>query len=253
MRASFHKAGRLGRSGSLRDPSSGRTARWIAGAALLGLAVVSIPIVQANQDRTRAADDLTRQALVGPRPLTCERIVVLPDVSGSMTGYAKVREDALATLAAWAPSNLRKDDQLAVVRWADTAAVDAPPTDVSGITSETFTPGTVDVGRGNDIVPSVEDVADMPDTSCHTSLIYISDGEVTTPADRVRLDAAVRAGAIDAVSLVLPTSGTAPSYWLELFPYSMTFQADPNDAQQTARALGQAIASATGQQLALKH
>ena len=180
MRTSLHSSGRLGRAGALRNPGTGRAGAWIAGVVALGLALAALAIFTAAHDRAVSAEDLMRLTLVGPRPLTCERIVVLPDVSGSMTDYAKVRENAMSTLAAWAPINLRIDDQLAIVRWADTAAIDAQPTEVSSMAASTFTPGTADVGGGNDIVPSVEEVASMSETSCHTSLNYISDGEITT-------------------------------------------------------------------------
>lgn len=252
MRTSLHGGGRLAGLGALRDPGSGRTAAWIAGLLLLLLVAVALLIASAVQERAAAAEDLDNLVLAGPRNLTCQRVVILLDVSGSMTEYASVREDAMSNLAVWAPANLRADDELAVVRWADTAAIDAGPTDADSLTASTFTAGSEDVGGGTEILPSIEAVASMPRSSCRTSLVFISDGELSTAADQSRLDEAIREGEIDRVSLVLPNGGTTPEYWMQVFPYSQTFYADPDDPTQTARALGQAIAAATGQQLELR-
>ena len=248
MRSSLHSNGQLGRAGVLRTSGAGRAAAATLAALVLVMAVIAAAVVPTFVDRAAAADDLTRQVLVGPRNLTCQRVIVLLDQSGSMAEYAQVRVDAMATLADWGPDNLRSDDQLAVVRWADTAVVDTPPTDVGAIGASTFASDGGGVGDGTELLPAVEQVAGMPVGACRTSLVFVSDGEIGR-ADQRQLDAALQGAGVDRVSLVLPNSASAPEYWMRLFPYSETFYADPNNANQTARALGQAIASATGQQL----
>ena len=248
MGGPFKGAGRLGRGGALRRSGAGRAAAALGGVGLLALGVVAAAAIPAWQDDMAAADDLTRQALVGPRNLTCQRIVVLLDQSGSMTEFAQVRSDAMSTLADWAPANLRGTDQLAVVRWADTAATDAAPTDVDALTPSTLTVGSSDVGGGTELGPALDEVAAMAAGPCRTSLVFISDGQISA-ADAARVDASLQTAGVDGVSLVLPNTTAAPDYWMRLFPYSTTFHADPNNPNQTARALGQAIAAATGQQL----
>lgn len=251
MRSSLHSNGQLGRAGVLRTSGAGRAVAAVLVTTLLIMAVVAAAVVPTFVDRAAAADDLTRQVLVGTRNLTCQRVVVLLDQSGSMAEYAQVRIDAMKTLADWGPENLRSDDELAVVRWADTAVTDVVPTDVSAIGPSTFASYGADVGGGTEVLPAVEQVAQMPDGACRTSLVFVSDGEIDH-ADQGQVDTALRAAGVDRVSLVLPNSTSAPEYWMRLFPYSETFYANPNDSGQTARALGQAIASATGQQLVVE-
>jgi hypothetical protein len=248
MRASLSHTGRLGGVGALRDPGSGRLGAALAGFVLLLLGALALVVIPPIADRAEAQNDLTRLVLVGARNLTCQRVVVLLDQSGSMTEYAQVRDDAMATLAAWAPENLRADDQLAVVRWADTATIDVPPTEVGSLTPSSLAVGTGDVGGGTSLDPSIEQVASMGETSCRTSLVYVSDGQIAETS-AARLEPAIRASGIDRIGLILPNSTSAPEYWLGLFPYSDVFHADPDDPRQTARALGEAMATATGQQL----
>lgn len=251
MRSSLRSNGRLGQAGVLRTSGAGRAVAAVLVTTLLTIAVVAAAVVPKFVDRAAAAGDLSRQVLVGSRNLTCQRVVVLLDQSGSMADYSQVRIDAMETLANWGPHNLRSDDQLAVVRWADTAVTEIVPTDVSAIGPSTFVSDGADVGGGTEVLPAVEQVAQMPDSACRTSLVFVSDGEIGR-ADQGQIDAALQAAGVDRVSLVLPNSTSAPEYWMRLFPYSETFYADPNDSGQTARALGQAIASATGQQLVVE-
>jgi len=251
MGDSLNRNGRLGRAGVLRAPGAGRAAAAISVGGLVLLGLVAAALVPQLQDQAAAADDLTRQALVGPRNLTCQRVVVLLDQSGSMSEFAQVRTDAMKTLADWAPENLRGNDQLAVVSWADTAAVDAAPTDVSSLTPSSFSGDGSDVGGGTDVLPAVDQVAQMTAGDCRTSLVFISDGQIAE-VDQSLVDAALQDAGVDRVSLVLPNSTAAPEYWMQLFSYSQTFYADPHNPNQTARALGQAIASATGQELAVQ-
>lgn len=248
MGDSLRQTGRLGRGGALRRPGAGRAAAALGIIALLVLALVAIAAIPAYQDRMVAADDLTRQALVGPRNLTCQRVVVLLDQSGSMSEFAQVRSDAMSTLTDWAPGNLRADDQLAVVSWADIAATDTPPTSIDALLPSSLAAGTADVGAGTELGPALEQVAAMESGSCRTSLVFVSDGQIAA-ADQSRIDEIVQAAGVDGISLVLPNSTAAPEYWMQLFPYSQSFHAEPNNPNQTARALGQAIAAATGQQL----
>lgn len=248
MRSSFHGNGELGRAGVLRTSGAGRASAVALAAMLIILGIIAAALVPSLVDRAAAADDLTRQVLVGPRNLTCQRVVVLLDQSGSMTEYAQVRTDAMETLAEWGPDNLRGDDQVAVIRWADTAVTDTAPTEVGSIGPSTFASDGADIGGGTEVLPAVELVAAMPSGACRTSLVFVSDGEIGR-ADQAKIDAALLGAGVDRVSLVLPNSASAPQYWMRLFPYSETFYADPNNSNQTARAIGQAIASATGQTL----
>ena len=244
----FRGAGGLARAGVLRSPGAGRVAAALSVALLALLAAAAAAVVPGILDRTAAGDDLTRQELVGARGPTCQRVVVLLDQSGSMTDYAQVRVDAMETLAGWAPANLRGDDQIAVVDWADSAAVRTAPTDVRALAQWDPTANASNVGGGTSVMPAVEQAAGLDDTGCRTTLVFISDGQVAD-GSTTRLNEMLRDAGIDGVSLVLPNATPVPDHWMSLFPYSKTFQADPLNPGQTARALGQAVASATGQQL----
>ena len=253
MGDSLGNNGRLGRAGAVRSSGAGRAAAAISVSALVVLGLIAAAVIPGVQDRSAAADDLTRQALVGTRSLTCQRVVVLLDQSGSMTQFAQVRTDAMTTLAAWAPENLRSNDQVAVVRWAARSETDLAATSIDSLDSAALTPGTSDLGaETEDVLLAVEQVQAMRPSSCHTALVFISDGELTTEVDPDELNRVLVDIGADQVSLLLPTSSTAPEYWMQLFPYSLTFHADPNNANQTARALGQAIGSATGQELVVQ-
>ena len=253
MGSSLNSNGRLGRAGALRASGVGRVAAAIAIGALAVVGLVAAAVIPGLLERSAAADDLTRQALVGARSLTCERVVVLLDQSGSMAQFAQVRADAMSALAAWAPENLRGNDQVAVVRWAARSETDLAATSIDSLSSAAFTPGASDLGAETEnVLLAAEQVEAMGPTSCRTALVFISDGELTTEVDSYALDRVLVDIGADQVSLVLPTSSAAPEYWTRLFPYSNSFHADPNNANQTARALGQAIASATGQKLVVQ-
>lgn len=253
MGDSLNSNGRLGRAGALRAPGVGRAAAAIVISGLAVAGLVAAIVIPGVLDRSAAADDLARQTLVGTRSLTCQRVVVLLDQSGSMTQFAQVRTDAMSTLSAWVPENLRGNDQLAVIRWAARSETDLTATSIDSLDAAALTPGASDLGgETENVLLAAEQVEAMGPTSCRTALVFISDGELTTEVDSDALDRVLVNIGADQVSLVLPTSSAAPEYWAQLFPYSNSFHADPNDANQTARAVGQAIASATGQKLVVR-
>lgn len=251
MGRTWGRSGALGRTGVLRTSGAARALAALSIAAAAILALLAWMIVPPLLDRAAAADDLTRQALVGPRNLTCQRIVILLDESGSMTDFAKVRTDAIAILATWAPHNLRKNDQLSVVEWANTAVTTTPPTDIGALDAATLTVRNPDVGGGTEILPAVQQAAGMSRSACRSSLVFVSDGQIDQ-ANAAALDAALHGASVDSVSLILPNSTPAPDYWMQLFPFSETYHADERNTGQTARALGQAIASATRQRLEVR-
>ncbi|MBX3089869.1 MAG: VWA domain-containing protein [Cryobacterium sp.] len=248
MRPSLRSVGAFGQVGSLHDAGAGRVLLAMLIPLLLLAGLIGWITFSVNQQLTSAADDLSRQVLVGPRNLTCQRVVILLDQSGSMDDFRQVRTDAIDVLASWAPKNLRGNDELALISWADIAATQTSTTPIASLTATTLNQRQFDLGGGTQLLPAVQQLATLPSTVCRTSLVFISDGEIGQ-IDQSDLDGALSAAGVDSISLVLPNSQAAPEYWMQLLPYTETFNADQSNSNQTARAMGQAIAAATNQQL----
>jgi hypothetical protein len=196
----------------------------------------------------REPDDLTNSYLDGPRGLGCERVVIASDDSGSMSDFFEAREQALSQVLAWAPDNLRPDDELAAVGFSGHTYTHVPPTQIAD-----------PINRGNRQPPSdgtslselLRTVAGMPRTPCSTSVVLLSDGkfhDLPGTADAARNQ--LRESGIDEVYLLVPGEGIEiEGKWSQLYPYATPVIFEGTDADATALVFGHTFADITGQQL----
>ena len=225
--------------------------RWLAAVATAALAsLVLLPLAPALLADGLPVGAPTRIAdarLAGPRGPECLRLVVAPDRSGSMEQYSAARDSALKLLLPWARTQLRADDEVAVIEWADRTAVVLAPTPVgAAATSGSTGPG---LGTGTHLAALVAAVATLARTTCRTQLVLISDGEAADLPDSADLSRLAPAG-IDVVTLLMPAPGMrAPRAFTQALPYARASAFNGLDPQDTALALARTIASTTGQRI----
>ncbi|MEV6695356.1 vWA domain-containing protein [Micromonospora sp. NPDC051196] len=173
--------------------------------ALLGLCAVRI------HDWLGPPDSLDQAVLEGARKVpgpVC--IHEIQDVSGSMTQYSSLREQAVSQLFLFAQRELQATDQLAEAVFSGTAGVTLPPTSLHALPVRRTAPTP---GAGTFMAPAVRalTLADRADQTCAArALIAITDGEVhDEPAE---LRSALVDGAYTRVYLVIPGwAGGRPS------------------------------------------
>ena len=188
---------------------------------------------------------LEQAVLTGPRGPECLRLIIAEDVSGSMADYAAARAQAIASLLAWAPGQLRTDDELAVVTFAASAATRLQPTPVG----QKSTPEASVTTDGGDtlLTPVIDAAAAFPTTTCHTHLLVVGDGLISDPAEAGDI-ARLSASGIDSIGLLMPSPDLrTPEEFSAAFPYAQSRSFDGNDADQTGLALAQVLADQTGQ------
>jgi len=249
--------GTLHDAGVLRETTGRRRWPWLLLVPLLLVAVAALPHPR--------SDDLADLALSGQRGPACVRVIVAPDVSGSMTSFEQVRTTALAEVARWAPENLRADDELAVIVWDDAAEIALAPVAV-GTGGELPTSLSQPGSGGSEIGPAVALLPELAPTHCRSALVAISDGAISDDGNSGGISVAsilasvfgtetpsieqiLRGAGVDRVAIILPNGASAPEAWMQAFPYSLQFHADPESAAQTGRAVAEAIAATTDQQL----
>jgi hypothetical protein len=188
------------------------------------------------------------------------RIVVLEDLSGSMSSIAPAREVVLAELLDWLGRNLQAADEISVMSFAGDACVRLPPTPVDTrlrlslprLTSYTtmLAPAWALVGAMPRFEPSDAQGVRMPDRSVS---VLISDGMVADLQGRGG-EAGARESGLDAEALLLPIEGDvedrkAPPCWTAAFPDSTTYAVDAADSAALALDLARAISGLTGRSL----
>lgn len=230
----------------LRQPVSPSRRRWSLW-LLVALLVPALLIPLALWLSEREPRELAEANLVGERSPLPLGVVVLLDVSGSFHGYAEMRQDALDEVMAWAPSNLRDDDMVAVVAFGDTAGVLLPATPVAEL-SGTPLMTMSDLGSGTNLQPGLVVAAmTMPDDLV-TTLVVVTDtavGDLSPGA----LDDVLRELKVDAVSTIMPDDAAVSAAWQQAFGWGEVFWADSGDSQEIALAVGRSLAHATGQTL----
>lgn len=196
---------------------------------------------------------LAQYALTGARGPACLRIILANDVSGSMTNYSPAREAALRQLVAWAPSQLRADDELGVLDFAGSARWVQTPRPIGEITAPdaTIPPGTEPNAADTNWAPVIDLVAALAPTTCQTSVWFLSDAQYAdyppdTDQARTRL---VRAAIHDTPLLVPATNITVADLWLQRFPAATPERFDGNDPNASALTYATQLAHLTGQHL----
>lgn len=193
-------------------------------------------------------DSLDHAVLVGQRGPGCARIVIASDESGSMEKFVQPRNNALAQLLAWAPSNLRDDDELEAVVFSGDTFVAMAPTEIKKRPALGGTPPPVD---GTALVPLLNTIRRMPPSHCVQSLILLSDGifqDLPAGSDAARQQ--LKDAGISNLALLVPGKNIKfEPTWQGLYPYAPPVIFDGLNSDKTGLAIGHALASITGQQL----
>jgi Mg-chelatase subunit ChlD len=194
---------------------------------------------------------LSGYAAAGARGPSCLRLVIAVDVSGSMSNYATARDDALAQLIAWVRVNLRADDQVAVVDFAQEAAVALAPTAAHAIGGARVSVPAAD-GPFTLIDPVLAALDGFPTTRCDTAAVLISDAQIADlPRTAAEGDALLVTHHIHDIRLLVPGAGIqVDPAWSVAFPAAPPRVFDGRNPDATGLALGQTIVDLTHQRLA---
>jgi hypothetical protein len=235
------------RIGGLRDlaplPRSPLLPWWIA-VVTLGAVLCWV----AGWWLDRGPDSLPGSRLAGPRSPVPLGIVLLLDESGSFADYAAIREQVLGQLTDWAPENLRPDDRVTVIGFAGTAAPRLATTTVAGLAAGGPRHLSATLAGGTSIQPALSAAAGHADTTRPTSVIAVTD----TIVEDANTDAiADLVSDLNATSMttIVPSGLDVRADWEQAFPWGLVLEADPASAEDTALAVGRALAHATGQDL----
>ncbi|WP_224401695.1 vWA domain-containing protein [Pseudonocardia sp. ICBG1034] len=240
----------LGRGTGLSDARLRRTGsprRLFAILAAVALLTAAGWALLPERDRSLAG-----QRLTGARGPSCLRLVIAVDVSGSMAGYAGARDSALAQLLGWAGDNLRPDDEITVVDFAERSAVRLPVTTVDALRpADGAVAAAVRDSHTTYLGPVLDQVRAQPGGPCDRAVLLLSDGllaDLPATADRGR--AVLTAHDVHDLELLAPGEDVeVPAQWSTTFPAAAPIRFDGHDADDTAVALGGAIAAITRQTL----
>jgi hypothetical protein len=180
----------------------------------------------------------------GPTPLS---VVLLLDESTSFADYADIRDTVITELAAWAPANLRPDDVVTVVGFAEDATLRLAPTAVAGLGPGTVFDDGPPIGIDTHLVPALHAAAAVnPDRD--STLIIVTD-TLAKDIDPALIEGLVKDLQATSTTTIMPTGVDVSAPWQAALPWSNVLHADPAVAADTEFALAQAIALATGQTL----
>lgn len=231
--------------GVLQTAASESPRRW---PWLLAAGLLAIGVAATACNHTPVPSSLAEVLLTGERGPGCVRVVIASDQSGSMSEFAEPREQALNQFVNWAPKNLRPDDEIAVIAFADRVISVVDPA------SATTRPavGSLQLDGADTLFePVVAAVAQMPATTCRTALVLLSDGlmsDLTNDAEVAR--ERIRAAGLSDLLLLAPgeSIGT-PENWTRIYPYAAPTRFDGTDPNETGLAFGHVLASLTDQRL----
>jgi hypothetical protein len=199
--------------------------------------------------------------LDGPRGPNCLRLVLANDVSGSMSNYATAREQSMTALLDWLPKNLKGDDEVAVIDFAQTAATKIPPTRAGTLVSGHTVAGTGAMdGDYTWFAPVLTQMDTWPKTNCDIALVLLSDAQFVLSAENdppLSLPVDVDGGRqlaqehhIHDIRLLVPDpSIEVPPEWENAFPAAAPLRFNGLDSDETSKAVASAIAELTKQSL----
>ncbi|WP_162239012.1 MULTISPECIES: VWA domain-containing protein [unclassified Rathayibacter] len=216
------------------------------------LALLLIPLIGAALLTWALADrptEIAEVALVGPRAPVPLDVVLLLDESGSFSGYSDVRTAAIDQIFEWAPENLRADDTVTIIAFAEDAVLRLPPTPVSELDSGMLLTSSAPVPDGTAIQPAFRTAVDvLGEPTSPRTVIAVTD-TIVGDADAARLGELVsRLGATTA-SVIVPSGVAVDPAWEAALDWEAEFSADALSADATGLAVADALSHATGQTL----
>jgi hypothetical protein len=192
-------------------------------------------------------ESLVEAHLVGPRSPAPVSVAIMLDESGSFADYDQVRRQVLDQLAEWAPENLRPDDLVTVVSFASDAVIKVPTTRVADLANQPVDSSRSAAGGGTDIQPALRLLTEGTDaTRAPVSLVAVTDTMIGD-ADPDIIGHLITDLGATTMSVITPTG--VQGSWRDAFGWEIELKADPDSADQTALAVGEAFAHATGQRL----
>jgi hypothetical protein len=199
----------------------------------------------------QAANQLSETHLAGKRSPSPLNVIVLRDDSGSFAGYEEMRDNALGQVMAWAPDNLRDDDTITVISFAETATVTLAPMTVKTIdaTRTTPSPTTARDGRYTNIVPALALASDSLSGSSNQSSVIVITDTLIQDAASTEIDRLLRDLNVISMSVILPSDMAVDPAWSAAFGWEAEFRAEADDPEGIALAVGRSLAHATNQRL----
>jgi len=247
-----HQRSHISQAAGIRQPGGVAPEARAAIAALCALALLVAGVVLAAwrpaSGGSTSVAVLADGHLVGNRSPAPVAVVLILDDSGSFQAYTAMRHMALAQVIAWMPTNLRADDTLTVVTFSSTAWVTVPTTTVADLAVNP--PAIVDGsgGGGTLIQPALALAASKVPSGMTASLVVVTDTAISD-ADAAPINALIKHANVATMSVITPKGVQVESAWQSIFGWEAEFQAAPDQSDQIAVAVGQALAHATGQRL----
>lgn len=236
------------RIGGLHEPAPlrrpGRAPRWatllvaalIAGSGLAAWGIAHQP------------ERITDVALEGARAPVPLDVILLLDESGSFASYGAIRAEAIKQLTEWAPANLRADDTITVIAFADSAVVRMPTTNVEDLTShgtELFYAQSP--GGGTTILPALQLAIEATiDNENPRTVIAITDTLIGDANSDAAAELTARLNAAT-MTTITPSGVRVAGDWHEAFPWEHQVDADAGSSGSTSLAIANALAHAIGQ------
>ncbi|HET9894558.1 MAG TPA: hypothetical protein VFQ44_06445 [Streptosporangiaceae bacterium] len=246
----FARGIRLGRPSGLKGPM-GSTGVYLLPLLMIGMLAAAVWYLWPSPGQAQAPASLSGYRAGGARDeLNCLRLVIGVDVSGSMRGFTVPRDDALTELFGWVKTNLRPDDQVAIIDFAAVAKIRMMSTTVADLGSLPPPAGAED-GYYTYFRPILADVDQLPATRCDTALVLISDAQlIDLPKTQAAGRSLLLAHHISKIRLLVPGAAIqVDPIWVKGFPSAVPYVFDGTDAEATGLALGRVVVSLTGQSL----
>ena len=192
---------------------------------------------------------ITQTHLAGARSPIPVNVNLLLDFSGSFEQFEAIRRRALEQILSWCEFNLRDDDTITVIAFTTDAVAMLQPTTIGNIKAQPrVLTDPAFRGGGTAISGALALTASLARPDHRQSLIVVTDTELGDISPDSAETAITKIGA-DTMTLILPTGQSITQQWAESFPWEFVSTADNDDPDQTALAIGYAIAHATRQNL----
>jgi hypothetical protein len=190
---------------------------------------------------------LAQRHLSGHRSPVPHAFVFLLDESGSFDKYQQIRIGMLSQILVWAPANLRPNDTITVIGFSGDAYLKLGPVTVQSLTNNSPTVASQVPTDSTNIRPALE-LAIRTSKGRPTTLVAVTDTLMADTASTPIVRYLTALNATD-MSVILPSGAPLDRGWASAFDFEQVIHAQPGSADETALALGRAVASGTHQKL----